>query len=447
MRAVFAFVKNFFLTTRFFVLSGVIISMFLFSFFIAGLLALAKLAGVVMIFVFVADTVVLWLPKKPLQIRRYTPARLSNGDDNPVEIFIRSKFIFPVSAIVIDELPPLLQIRNLSFKKWIAPGNEIQIRYTLRPVVRGEYHFGKVHAIVSGLAGLTARRISEDIPVNLPCYPSFIHLRKYELMAVTDRYAETGHRRINSIGRSYEFDHIRNYSLGDDIRSINWKATARRDLLMINQFREEKSQQIYCVIDAGRTMKSPFDGMTLLDYAINASLVLSDVAVVKNDRPGLLVFSDHIHSMLLSNNRRSQISTVMEQLYNAETDFSESSFELMTINITRKVPRRSLVILFSNFEGRVSLKRQLPFLKQLAKRHLVLTVFFENTLLHEIVHQDTKRLSEVYIKTIAEKNLFERRFMAEDLARNGIIPLLTTPANLTVDTVNKYIEIKSRMII
>lgn len=447
MKAVLKFLKNFFLTTRFFALSGGVIAAFLFSFFFPGLYGVAQLSGILLLAVVFLDSLMMWVPAGPVQMKRFTPPRLSNGDNNVIRLFIRNRYPFTVKLLVIDELPPLLQIRDLKFKRTLASGREEEIDYNIKPVVRGEYQFGSLHAIISGPLGLISRRISETIPVNVPCYPSFIHLRKYELMAVSDRHEETGHRRINAMGRSYEFDHIRNYSQGDDIRSINWKATARRDLLMINQYREEKSQQIYCVIDAGRTMKSPFGGMTLLDYAINATLVLSDVAVVKTDKAGLMVYSDHIHSLLPCNNRRSQVGIVMDHLYNAQTNFSESSFELMTATLIKKIPRRSLIVLFTNFEGRVSLRRQLPFLRQLSGHHLVLTVFFENSLLHEIAAIETNRLSEVYVKTIAEKHLFERKYIAEDMMRAGIIPLLTSPANLTVDTVNKYIEIKARKMI
>ncbi len=447
MKTVIVFFKNFFLTTRFFVLLGGLIVAFLFSYFYPWIFGVAKLSGVLILIVLLLDILMLWAPTRTIQLKRFAPPRLSNGDDNLIRLFIRNRYPFPVKVLVIDELPVLLQIRDLSFKRVLNTQKEVEIDYQIRPVVRGEYLFGRVHALTSGPLGLVSRRISKDMPLNIPCYPSFVHLRKYELMAVSDKYEDSGHRRINAVGRSYEFDHIRNYSLGDDIRSINWKATARRDLLMINQYREEKSQQIYCVIDAGRTMKSPFEGMTLLDYAINATLVLSDVAVVKNDKAGMMVFSDHIHTLLPCNNRRSHVGSVMEHLFNARTDFSESSFELMTATLIKKIPRRSLIVLFTNFEGRVSLHRQLPFLRQLSRNHLVLTVFFENSLLHEIAAVESRKLSDVYVKTLAEKHLFERKFIAEDLSRAGIIPLLTSPSNLTVDAVNKYVEIKARKLI
>lgn len=447
MKLFIRFWKGFFLAPAFFIAGGMLVSAFLFSYFFPVLRQPATIASYVIVLLTIADILQLWLPGKKMHAHRDLPQRLSNGDENPIVIVVRNQFPYNTMVQIIDELPPLLQKRDLSFKRMLRPDENTILTYSVRPVQRGDYQFGDIHLFARTPLRLVTRRITIKAEASIPCYPSFIHLRKYELMAVSNRYEETGHRRIQSVGRSYEFDHIRNYALGDDIRSINWKASARRDNLMVNQFRDEKSQQVYCVIDAGRTMQSPFDGMTLLDYAINATLVLSDVAILKNDKAGTLLFSDHIHSMKPCDNKRSQTGLIMDQLYKAETDFAESSYELLTNTLLRKIPRRSLIVLFTHFEGRISLQRQLPYLKQLAGKHVLLTVLFENTLLTTLTKKRATKLSDVYVKAIAEKHSFERRFMAEDLQRNGVIPMLTTPAKLTIDAVNTYIEIKTRKLI
>ncbi len=441
------FWKSFFLSARFFVLAGVVISFYIFSFFFPSLFRPAGVVVISVLFVAGADSLLLWLSGNRIMAKREIPPRLSNGDNNPVVIILRNNYQFPVRVLVYDELPVQLQIRNLKFRRSLRSGREKEIHYTVKPVTRGEYHFGDIQVLVNSPFGLLMRRYTIPATCMIPCYPSFIHLRRYEIQAVSNRHEESGHRRLQTPGRSFEFDHIRNYVQGDDVRSINWKASARRDALMINQFRDERSQQVYCIVDAGRTMKAPFDEMTLLDYAINATLVLSDVAVVKNDKAGVMLFSNAIHQLVPASNRRSQVGLIMEQLYNAQTDFSESSFEMMASAITRKIPRRSLIILFTNFEGRISLKRQLPFIRHLAQRHLLLTVFFDNSMLNDILSSKAHVLRDVYLKAIAEQQIFERKFMAEDLQRAGAIPLLTSPARLTVDTVNRYLEIKARKLI
>jgi uncharacterized protein (DUF58 family) len=125
----------------------------------------------------------------------------------------------------------------------------------------------------------------------VPVYPSFLKLRQYELMAVSNRLTDIGIKKMRRIGHSMEFDQVKNYVAGDDYRTVNWKATARKGDLMVNSFTDEKAQHIYCVIDKSRAMKMPFEGLSLLDYAINASLILSSVALVKQDKAGLITIA------------------------------------------------------------------------------------------------------------------------------------------------------------
>ena len=117
-------------------------------------------------------------------------------------------------------------------------------------------------------------------------------LRQYELLAISNRLTDLGIKRIRRVGHNTEFEQIKEYVKGDDYRTINWKASARRHQLMVNVYQDERSQQIFNVIDKGRVMQQAFRGMTLLDYAINASLVLSYVAMHKEDKAGIVTFNE-----------------------------------------------------------------------------------------------------------------------------------------------------------
>jgi uncharacterized protein (DUF58 family) len=242
-----------------------------------------------------------------------------------------------------------------------------------------------------------------------------------------------------------EFEQIKEYVRGDDYRTINWKATARKEALMVNNYTDERSQQIYCLINKGRVMKMPFGGMTLLDYAINASLVLANVALVKQDRAGLITFAEHLDTFVLADKKSTQMNLVLETLYKQQTRFLESDFEKLFSVIRNRITQRSLLILFTNFESLESLQREMPALKKIAHYHLLLVVFFENTELKTIADSKATSLEEIYIKTIAEKFAYEKRLMVKELQMNGILSILTAPENLTVNTVNKYLELKTRM--
>jgi len=269
-------------------------------------------------------------------------------------------------------------------------------------------------------------------------------MRKYELFAVSDRLVEAGIKRIRRVGHTMEFDQIRKYISGDDYRTINWKATARKAKMMVNQYQDERSQQIYSIIDMGRVMKMPFDGMTLLDYAINAGLVLSNVVIHKQDKAGIVTFSDKINSVLPASRQYGQMLKILETLYNQNTMFLESDYGRLYATLVQKIRQRSLIILFTNFETLSALQRQMKYLSRIARRHLLVTVFFKNTELKQLTGIKARTTEKLYIKTIAQKFAYEKRQISKELNRHGINNILTTPQDLTVDTLNKYLELKSR---
>ena len=172
---------------------------------------------------------------------------------------------------------------------------------------------------------------------------------------------------------------------------------------MVNQYQDERSQRVYSIIDMGRTMRMPFEEMSLLDYAINSALVISNIAMIKHDKAGLITFSKNIHSIVPADRKNIQMHQIMEVLYKQKTDVSESNHDILYSTIKRKVRQRSLLLIYTNFEGPISLERQIKFLKQLTKSHLVVVIFFENTEIKKITNERPKNTEEIYIKTIAEK--------------------------------------------
>jgi len=191
----------------------------------------------------------------------------------------------------------------------------------------------------------------------------------------------------------------------------------------------------------------PFGGMSLLDYAINATLVLSRVALVRQDKAGLLTFSDQIGTFLPAGRKTTQMSHILEILYNQQTRYQETDYEKLYAMVRTRITQRSLIVLFTNFESLSGLQRQLPYIRSIARQHLVLVVFFENTGLDQLRKMEAETIEDVYTQTIAEKFAYEKRLIVKELQQHGIATILTPPENLTVATVNKYLEIKSRLAI
>lgn len=388
-----------------------------------------------------ADIILLW-HKKAITAERRLSSRFSNGDDNPVTINVESIYPFPVRIDVIDELPFQFQKRDNTFH---FPLFDFRFSFntTLRPTRRGVYSFGHVLVFVSTRLGLVERRYRCCEPCNVSVYPSYQKLHQYELMAISQNLQEPGIKRIRRIGNNTEFEHIRDYLKGDDYRTVNWRATARLSRPMVNVYQDERSQQIFSVIDKGRVMQQAFQGMTLLDYAINASLALSYVAMRKEDRAGLITFADKADTFVAADRRPGHINKLLETLYAEQTDFEETDFSALSVAVGRHISKHSLLVLYTNFMGQVSLQRQLPFLQQIARRHRLLVVFFEDVELQQFIDSPVRTEEEQCQHEVAEKFAAEKQLISATLRQHGILSLLTTPQALTVDVINRYLAIRS----
>lgn len=441
------FFQQLYINNFFFYLLIVVAALFCCSFIFPEIFNATKLVLLILIGFFFMDMIILFSSAKGIEGQRITPEKLSNGDENPIVVSIRNFHTFTIHAKVIDEIPNQFQVRNFEIKRTIKNASSDDFQYYLRPTERGEYHFGRLNIYVSSPLRLVSRRYTFNKDAMVPTYPSYIQLRKYDLMAFSNNLFQYGVKKIRRIGHTMEFEQIKEYVQGDDIRTLNWKATAKKNALMVNQFQDEKSQNIYMVIDKGRTMKMPFNGLSLLDYAINATLVLSNVILKKHDKAGMFSFSKKINNRVAAEKRTSQMQKILESLYNVKTDFFESDYSRLYADIKKNINQRSLIILYTNFETLDGLHRQLPYLKGIAKNHLLVVVFFQNTELNHITQKKADTIQEVYDKVIAEKFIFEKKLIVNELKKYGIHSVLTQPENLTLDSINKYLEIKARGIL
>lgn len=418
--------------------------LFLLKFFFGWLGEIPVIATITLVALFFIDAIILYRINDGIEISRFTPKRLSNGDDNPIQIKLKNRYGFIVKARVIDEVPFQFQLRDKNFNLSLNPSEIKSIHYNLKPTKRGAYHFGLVRAYISSPLGLVSRRYNLDDEITLPVYPSFIHLGQYELLAVSRTLNELGIKKIRKIGHSSEFDQIKNYVGGDDIRTINWKATARKGDLMVNNYTDEKSQNIYCIIDKSRVMRMPFEGLSLLDYAINASVALSKIAMLKEDKAGLITIAETIGSIVPADRKSAQLGNLMNVLYKEKTRYLESNLEALYSSIRNVVKQRGLLVFFTNFESLSALQRQLPYLKRIAKYHLLLVVFFENTELKVLSTEPAKDVEGIYHKTIAEKFIYEKKLMVKELSKHGILSVLTPPQKLTINVINQYLALKAQ---
>lgn len=432
-----------YLNNRLFLAIGIIVLAFILS-FVIGFVLIPKILFGVLVALLLADGILLFRPRRGIHGYRFTPEKLSNGDENEIRIYIENFYPFRCALEIIDEIPAQFQKRDLIFLAELDKRESKAINYSLRPVKRGEYSFGAVNVFASSPLKLLKRRFQFSNDTVVPVYPSYMQMRKYALLAISNRLTEIGVKKIRRIGHNQEFELIKEYVQGDDVRTVNWKATARRQHLMVNHYQDERSQQIYSLIDKSRVMQMPFNGLSLLDYAINASLVISNIAIQKYDKAGIITFQDKVNSTLPASRSNKQMPQILEVLYHQKTGYRESDFSVLYSYIKRKITQRSLLLLFTNFESMYGMLRQLSFIKGLAKQHLVVVIFFENTEMTDIISAPAEDLKEIYYKAIAEKFTHDKKLIAKELQKSGIQTILTPPEHLTVNTLNKYLELKAR---
>ncbi len=438
------FFKDLFLNNRLFYALFAIILLFVLSFIFSSLLELAKLIFYLFLIVLAVDMLLLFGAKKGISASRILPEKFSNGDINKIGVEISNNYSLKMYCTIIDELPVQFQQRDFNLIKSIDANTKDSFSYEVQPTERGAYEFGALHIYASSVIGFVKRRFSFDAAQNVKTYPSFLQLKKYDLISLNQFNLQFGIKKIRRIGNSYEFEQIKDYVQGDNIKDINWKATAKRNQLMVNQFQDEKSQQIYSIVDKGRVMKMPFEGLSLLDYAINATLVISSVVVRRHDKAGIFSFSKKAENFVVAERRNSQMNLIQESLYNIKTDYSESDFGNLYSLIKRKITTRSLLLLYTNFASLDAVHRQLSYLRAINKSHLLVVVFFKNTELELLKTETATTVQEIFDKTIAEKFSYDKKLIAAELNKYGIQTILTSPQNLTIDSINKYLEIKAK---
>lgn len=406
--------------------------------FIANV-ALAALMGLT-----VLDVMMVFINRTPLSISREINERLNLGDVNTVKLHVTNNSSQPIHFTMIEGYPAEMQERSTVFRGLVTPNHSKSFEYEFIPKKRGEYEFSDVFIIMRSVFFLASRRIEFPLSKKINVYPSVYQMKKYELLVFQQQKTSVGIKKIRRLGNNSEFEQIKYYVQGDELKTINWKATSRRNELMVNQYQEEKSQNVFFIIDKSRSMQMEFDGLSMLDYSINSTLVLANIALKKGDKAGLITYSDKMGTMLPAERSANQMRRIHESLYNQQTLFKEGNYELLYQTMRGIASSRSLLILFTNFETEFAMRRALPYLRRMNQKHVLMVVFFENKELQDLAYQPAQNMREVYQSVVAERMISIKARMAQELRQNGIQTVLTLPEQLSTNAINKYLELKAK---
>ncbi len=416
---------------------------FVVSFFVKTLFIAAQILLALLMVFTIIDAFLLFSPTIKIVVKRNTARVLSLGDANHVQLEFENRSPINLQIKVVDGVPMQLQSRNFEHSFLLKKNRGVHhFTYQISPKERGVYHFQNTILFLNSFLKLAERRIEYCTSEDVACYPSILQMKKIELLSWQRNIILNGEKKQRKIGSSYEFEQIKDYVNGDDYRHINWKATGKMNKLMLDQYEDEKSQQIYFLLDKSRNLMMPFNGLSLLDYSINATLAISNVAIKKQDKVGLISFSNAIYTQLKSEKNNSQLKKINELLYNEQATDLEADFELLYHQVRHFIHGRSMLFLFTNFESSFALNRIIPVLRSVNKLHLLVVIFFENTEVTAFANKNVKQLRDIFDTTIAATMQQEKIQILKTLNQYGIQAIITKPEDLNINTLNKYLQLK-----
>jgi uncharacterized protein (DUF58 family) len=440
-------IRSIHITRFFFVLASIGVVLLAAAFFFPFLKLIASIWLLSLVFVLTLDLLILFLAKNPLNITRSYQQQFHLGDENKVELSAQSLSNIPIHVSIYEGYPDFMQRRNHAWNLMLLPQQRKTYNYTIQAIERGEYHFNHTVILLRSMLFLAQRKIELKTKDSFRVYPSVLQMRRFELNVFNPQTQAQGIKKVRRIGNTSEFEQIKNYTQGDDLRTMNWKATSRKNELMVNQYQEERSQSVYFLLDKSRPMQLSFNGMSIMDYSINSCLVLANIVLRKGDRAGLMTFSDKLGSTLPADRKQGQMNRIIEILYNQQSLFKEANFELLYQHIRKQVKTRSLLFLFTNFESEYAMRRDLAILQKINKRHVLVLIIFQNNELIEIAQQQAHSHKDIVESAVAEKLANIKWNIVQELRNHGIQSILTKPEELSMNTINKYLELKAKGVI
>ena len=413
---------------------------------IPGAQYVTTLAVFAWIGVVIAESILLWRIQH-MVAKRTMDERLSLGDDNYVHVDVQTDSPTPLRLTIIDELPIQFQARDIEFDLDMRQKPAARCTYVVHPTRRGAYDYGSINVYARTFLGLVERRYSFEAARSAKVYASVINMKRQELRAFSQSGKPHGARRIRRLGHTMEFEKIKPYVAGDDRRTMNWRATARAGVPMVNLYQDERAQDVYAIIDTGRVMKMPFVGLTLVDHAVNASLAFANIVLKTSDRAGLIVYDSKTSRIVPAEGNVRHLADINDVLYALDTQFLESDDVHMVRAVRAATHSRALLMLYTNIESMSALKRRLPAFRALARFHVLVVVIFENTELRSVANEEVRNLEGVYRTTVAADFALTKREIVVELRRIGIYAILTAPEDLSAASIDVYLEMKARGVI
>ena len=363
---------------------------------------------------------------------------------HPVSLTVSNHTSRSYPVTVRDGVPHLLNPRPSQFFLPMQGRSRTTWEYVLRPGRRGAFTISGVYVKARSRLGLWQRLLSYPCETTIHVYPDMKQLREYALLARTNRLSQVGVRRTRRIGQDHDFERLRDYTIDDNYKHIDWRATARRRKLTVKDFQATQSQRLMFLVDCGRMMTNEAAGLSLLDHALNAMLMLSYVALRHADSVGLICFSDEIHAYVPPRGGMNQMNRLLHASFDRFPQLVESRYDLAFRYLASHSRKRSLVVLVTNLIDEVNANQVEQYLTNLVGRHLPLGVLLRDHQIFDAAEVEHPRQSAFWRAAAAADILAWRHQVLTDLASKGTLTLDVFPEQMTAPLVNRYLEIKAR---
>ncbi|HEY2867184.1 MAG TPA: DUF58 domain-containing protein [Pyrinomonadaceae bacterium] len=380
-----------------------------------------------------------------LVVKRVFDKRFAIGDTSDVRLLVENPTSRSYQLRIKDEYPPEMRLdndRQAEFK--LNPYSDAQFTYSLTPPRRGRYEFGRTAVRSLSRLGLVWCQSLIGEPELVKVYPNMRRAREIELKALGAQSFLAIQRRAVRRGEGREFESMRDYVRGDELRHISWTATARRSKLTTRQYQIERDQTVIIALDGGRLMTGMIGGETKFDTAIHASLALMSACARAGDNAGLLVFGRRVTKFLPSKRGLEHMDAVLEALHDLEPEMIEPSYARAFQFIASSTKKRAFIVILTDVIDKESSKELIRALKLLRPRHLPLVATIGDRDLNVAVSAKPENIKDVFVQSAAEEIIFQRESALRLVESMGGLALDVTTQTLGPQLLETYIRVKEK---
>jgi len=408
-----------------------------------GLLPLIGIIDVLIPLIAIVD--LLTLPRqRAFSVERETTRVVSVQKSHNVTLHVSNLGSRSIATWIRDDIPQEFEPTPTEFMIRLAPFSRATMHYELKATRRGVFSLNQINLRVRSRLGLWQRLLAYPQVNTLHVYPDMKQLSEYAILARTNRLSLMGVRRTRRIGLENDFERLRDFTLDDNYKFIDWRASARRLKLTVKDFQTSQSQRIIFMLDCGRLMTNESSGLSLLDHSLNAALMLSYVALRQGDAVGLIAFSDQVQRYVPPRGGMKQMNQLLHASFDRFPELVESRYDDAFKYLDTHCKKRSLVVLISNVIDEVNTHQIESYLRNLVGRHLPLGVILRDRRLFDAADREPTNDEQLFEAAAASEILLWRRQVIRDLMHRGVLALDVFPEDMTAPLVNSYLELKAR---